>query len=190
MNPDTLSESELAELYDRYAHVVYHRCRRILGNDEEAQDAVHEVFAKVMRAGAEFRGGAFRGEASPMTWMYRISTNHCLNVIRNRSGRAKKHEVHKTDIQGDGFTHPTESQGFDHALLRRLLDEEDDETRACVVHTYFDDCTRQEVADLVGISVPTVRKRVATFLDRARRKLGLAVVAAGTLLLAIAGSLP
>jgi DNA-directed RNA polymerase specialized sigma24 family protein len=41
------------------------------------------------------------------------------------------------------------------------------------MYTFFDDCTRQEVADLVGISVPTVRKRIRQFLERARRQLGV-----------------
>ncbi len=50
-----------------------------------------------------------------------------------------------------------------------LLDRVDEQTRACVIHTFFDDCTRQETARLVGLSVPTVRKRINAFLDLARR---------------------
>lgn len=159
-----MNDAELAELYDRYAHVVYHRCLRILGNEEDAHDALQETFAKVLR-----HGGSFREEASPLTWMYRISTNHCLNVIRNRKGRRDKLHVHREEIAGDGITSPVEA--IDHQRLRDLLAEADDEERQCVVYTYFDDCSRQEVADLVGLSVPTVRKRIQTFLDRARRTL-------------------
>ncbi|MBW2258741.1 MAG: sigma-70 family RNA polymerase sigma factor, partial [Deltaproteobacteria bacterium] len=47
----TLNEAELAELYDRYAHVVYRRCLSILGNEEDAHDATQETFAKVLRHG-------------------------------------------------------------------------------------------------------------------------------------------
>jgi len=169
----TLTDAELAELYARYAHVVFRRCLSILGNEEDAHDAVHDTFSKVMRAGAEFRG-----QSSPLTWMYRISTNHCLNVLRDRKGRQNKLTVHREDLVGDGADHPTGQVAFDHDLVRRLLEDADEETRQCVVHTYFDDCTREEVAELVGISVPTVRKRVAQFLERARRVLGVSGVAA------------
>ena len=64
------------------------------------------------------------------------------------------------------------------------LEQVDEQTRQCVVHTFFDDCTRQETADLVGLSVPTVRKRVNEFIDLARRTFEAAVV----LLVALAAS--
>ena len=169
----TLTDAELADLYDRYAHVVFRRCLSILGNEEDAHDATHETFAKVMRSGDQFRG-----QASPLTWMYRISTNHCLNVLRNRKGRQNKLTVHREDLVGDGAHHPPGQAGFDSELVRRLLEEADEETRLVVVHTYFDDCTREEVAQLVGISVPTVRKRVQQFLEAARQALGVPGVAA------------
>lgn len=173
----TLDDKELGQLYDRYAHVVYRRCLSILGNEEDAHDATQETFAKVLR-----NVERFRREASPLTWMYRISTNHCLNVLRNRKGRSNKLAVHREDIVGDGFSEPEGGARLDHATLRGLLEGLDDETRACVVYTYFDDCTRQEVAELVGLSVPTVRKRIQTFLDHARRALGVHAATLLTLL--------
>ena len=174
-----LTEAELAELYDRYAHVVYHRCLRILKNEEEARDALHETVARVLR-----HGDRFRQEASPLTFMYRIATNHCLNQLRNRRTRDDKHVAHREDIAGDGFLRPDDQDRFDVEVIRAILDEVDEETRRCVTYTYFDDCTRQEVADLVGISVPTVRKRVEGFLTRARKRLGLAAAALAAALIA------
>lgn len=176
----TLSDQELSALYDRYAHVVFRRCVSILGNEEDAHDAVQETFSRVLRHSDEFRG-----QASPLTWMYRISTNWCLNQIRNRSGRGKKLEDKRHEVLPEENHLPTQTSGFDRDLVVRLLDDADDETRACVVHTFFDDCTRQEVADLVGLSVPTVRKRVNEFLDRARRELGVVDAASLAALVAL-----
>jgi len=168
-----LTDDELAELYDRYAHVLFHRCRRILRNDEDANDAVQETFAKVIR-----NADTFRQQSSPLTWMYAISTNYCLNQVRNRNTRRDKRENHKAEIGGPSVVEPSGEAREDHARILALLDDADDETRACVVHTFFDECTRQETAQLVGLSVPTVRKRINTFLDRARRQLGAAVLLA------------
>ncbi|MEQ1501300.1 MAG: sigma-70 family RNA polymerase sigma factor [Myxococcota bacterium] len=172
-----LTDDELARLYDRYAHVLYHRCRALLRNDEEARDAVQETFARVIR-----NADTFRAQSSPLTWMYRISTNWCLNQIRNRRGRHRKHEDHRAEIGGPSIVSPGDDDDADHARILALLDDADDQTRACVVHTFFDDCTREEVAALVGLSVPTVRKRINTFLDQARRQLGVALVAVAVVL--------
>jgi RNA polymerase sigma-70 factor (ECF subfamily) len=180
-----LTDDELARLYDRYGHVLYHRCRSILRNDEEARDAVQETFARVIR-----NADQFRAQSSPLTWMYRISTNYCLNQLRNRRGREKKHEDHREEIGGPSVVRPSESDDADQSRILALLGHADEETRACVVHTFFDDCTREEVASLVGISVPTVRKRINTFLEQARRELGVALAAVAALLLVIGGSLP
>jgi RNA polymerase sigma-70 factor (ECF subfamily) len=173
-----LTDAEIHEIYQRCAPAILRRCRAILRDEDEARDAVQEVFARVLR-----HGDRFRGEASPMTFMYRISTNYCLNQLRNRATRANRLEVHKEEL-GDGLAAPVTAD-LDLERVLALLDEVDEETRACVIHTYFDDCTRQETAELVGISVPTVRKRVGAFLDLARRQLGIAV---GVIVL-LAGSL-
>jgi RNA polymerase sigma-70 factor, ECF subfamily len=162
---------QVGELYERYAHVIFLRARGILGNDEEAQDAVQETFAKVIRNWEQFRG-----ESSPLTWMYRISTNLCLNRIRNRKGHDQKHANHKTEIAGTGTTWLRDD--IDGERLRRLLEDEDAETRAIVVYLYFDDMTREETAELVGLSVPTVRKRLNQFLYRARKVFGVPAEAA------------
>ncbi|MCB9759254.1 MAG: RNA polymerase sigma factor [Alphaproteobacteria bacterium] len=161
-----VDESEIRALYDRYGGVLFHRCRSILGNDEDANDAVQETFARVIR-----HYEAFRADASPLTWMYRISTNLCLNQVRNRRSRRDKREHHRDDIVGDGFAQHDANRWEDADLVRRLLVGVDDETQRMVVHLYFDDMTRQEVADLMGVSLPTLRKRLNYFLKRSRRRI-------------------
>jgi len=179
-----LGDRELEELYERYAPVLFVRCKNLLRNDEDAHDAVHETFARVIRSSENFRQ-----QSSPLTWMYKISTNYCLNQIRNGKGRRQKLDDHKAEIAGPSVFGRIEGTE-DHDRILALLDDCDDQTRRCVIHTYFDDCTRQETADLVGISVPTVRKRVETFLQRARRAFAAAVIAALALSQPLFGGLP
>ncbi|MFH1464923.1 MAG: sigma-70 family RNA polymerase sigma factor [Pseudomonadota bacterium] len=176
------TDVELQDLYQRYAPVIHRRAWSLMGNEEDAADAVQETFARVI-----VHWDAFRGEASPLTWMYRISTNHCLNRMRDRRARADKRAVHRAEFGGDGFE-GGEEEFHDGARVRRLLALADDETRAIVVHLFFDEMTREEAARIVGISVPTLRKRLNAFLKRARKALEgneLAVVT-GALMLAFA----
>lgn len=158
------TDAEIAALYDRYAHVIFHRARQILHNDEEAQDAVQETFARVIH-----HWESFRHEASPLTWMYRISTNWCLNQLRNKKGRRQKREARTHDIVGEGVSWLRPQ--LEAELVRELIAEADEETQRIVIHLYFDDMTREETAKLVGLSVPTLRKRLRAFLKQANLKL-------------------
>jgi RNA polymerase sigma factor (sigma-70 family) len=74
-------------LYRAYGSAVERRARALLGNDAEASDAVQDVFIRVLQCYCEFRG-----ESSPMTWLYRITTNLCLNRLRDRRRRSELHQ--------------------------------------------------------------------------------------------------
>ena len=167
-----ITDTEISEMYVRYAPILHARARGILGDDAEAGDAVQETFARVIRA-----GDGFRAEASPLTWLYQINTNWCLNRLRDQRGHHRKHEERRGEIVGDEAVAPDDER-LDDARIRGLLATEDDCTQRIVVHLFFDDLTREETAVLVGISVPTLRKRLDEFLRRSRRTLGLAVLGA------------
>ncbi len=173
------TDAELQTLYAQYAPVIHRRCRSILGNEEDAHDAVQETFSRVI-----VHWETFRGEASPLTWMYRISTNYCLNRIRNRRSRADKRHVHRDDIVSTSFERA--GSAFESEdTVRRLLELANDQERAIVIHIFFDDMTREQAAQMVGVSVPTLRKRLNIFLKRARKVMesdGFAL-AAGALVL-------
>ncbi len=189
------SDAELQELYERYAPVIHRRCRSILGNDEDAGDALQETFSRVI-----LHWDRFRQESSPLTWMYRISTNYCLNQIRNRTSRSEKRTVHRREIAGSGFARGQDEIVEEEEIIRRLLGLADEQTRAIVICIFFDDMTREQTARMVGISVPTLRKRLGLFFKRARKQLGadgvpvltgaLLILPPGLLVLFIAGSGP
>jgi RNA polymerase sigma-70 factor (ECF subfamily) len=157
------SETEIQALYERYGQVLYARCMSILKNPEDAGDAVQDTFAKVIT-----RWESFQGESSPLTWMYSIATNLCLNRLRNRKGRAQKREQHKEMLVGDGTSAPGAGAWEVSDTVRTLLADEDPQTQAIVVHLFFDDMTREATAKAVGLSVPTLRKRLRAFMERAR----------------------
>jgi len=163
---ETATRAQVEILYNRYSAMVYRRCLRILGDEQDAWDATQEVFARVMR-----HYGSFRAEASPSTWIMRISTNHCLNVLRNRRSRSSKLRARRQDLE------PVDrgTWAFDGVerteLVRALLTRFGPEIQRLVIHHYIDGMTKKEVAALCGLSVPTVRKRLALFVRRSRRYL-------------------
>ncbi len=157
--PSTLPST--GELFKRYGALVYARCRQILG-DQDAADAVQEVFVKVVE-----KRSTFRHDSTPSTWLYAIATLHCLQLLRNRQRRrdklAEASELWPTDT-GPGTAD-------ERISLDRLLAEQPEEVRLMVYLRCVDELTVDEVASVVGRSRKTVGKHVGVFLAGARSAL-------------------
>ncbi len=152
------------ELYHRYAPAVFGRCRYVLKDTEAARDATQEVFVKALHALPEFRAAS-----SPVTWLLRIATHHCLNVLR--AGRAAwREELGRMRQAGSTELVPEQRE-----LIRALLGTVSLEVQEIAVLYYVDELTQEEIAQATGRSAPTVRKRLREFLTRARGALAEAL---------------
>jgi len=68
---------EFGAIYEEYSRQIYYLALRFLGDPTQAEDATHDVFLKAYR-----KLGEFRGEAALRTWLYRITINHCRNLLQ------------------------------------------------------------------------------------------------------------
>ncbi len=169
MSKAAMTEAELLTgLYRTYGGRVYARCLQLLKNPDDAADAVQDVFVKV---GRNLDG--YRAEASPLTWMTRIATNHCLNVLRAK--RAPWHERYRAEIthRGDGV-----DGGFSFTENRELLRlclarcaEVDAQLAELATYAFVDDMRQQDICALVGMSTPTLRKRLREFIALSRAEI-------------------
>lgn len=146
----------LRDLYQRYGPSVFGRCLYLLKERTRAEDATQEVFAKALS-----HLDTFLGNASPLTWLMKIATHHCLNELRGeragwRLGFAAQVEL--TAVPTDGAR---EQEVRD--WVRKLLGRFDLETQAAAVHYHVDGMTLEEVAEVLERSVPTIRKRLEAF---------------------------
>ncbi|HZL20820.1 MAG TPA: sigma-70 family RNA polymerase sigma factor [Polyangia bacterium] len=148
------SRAALRNLYTQYGGAVHNRCRYILGDASQAEDAMQDVFAKALGHWQEFRS-----DASPLTWLTRIATHHCLNLLR--AERAPWHQRFARETQARGEGHGGPQLFEDREAARQLLSQLDLETQRAAIHYFVDEMTLDEVAAAIGRSVPTVRKRLA-----------------------------
>ena len=155
----------LAELYEKHAAQVYGRCRWLLRDEHEARDALQEVFVKALRSMDEFRGAA-----SPGTWLLKIATNHCLNTLRARKA-AFREQLEAMQAERRQDTEPPERR----ELVRMLLGAAPGEAQEVAVLYYVDELTQAEIAQAMGRSLPTVRKRLREFIAAAREALRTAM---------------
>lgn len=149
-------QAELRELYQRYGASVFSRCAYVLRDRTKAEDAMQDVFAKALTHYA-----SFRAEASPLTWLIKIATHHCLNVLRaERAGwHARFERETRSRAEVDGGPQVFEMRD----LVAKMLSRVDQETQTVAIHYHVDEMTLEEVAALLGRSVPTVRKRLQEF---------------------------
>lgn len=138
--------------YRRYGPMVLRRCRTMLRDEQQATDAMQDVFVQILRNHERLED---RGMSS---LLYRVATNVCLNRIRSSKRRPE-------DAQSDLLARIADASGDEsrtqaRAMLDRVLSREPISTTTIAVLHLHDGMTLQEVADTVGLSVSGVRKRL------------------------------
>jgi len=154
-----VGRGDVAELYRTWGPAIYRRWLRLLRDTEAARDATQEVFRKALSSPEKL--------ADPDTalpFIYRIATNHCLNERRN-AGRRGETELDDLDVASD---HPDFPQ---RRLVQRVLSRFDSKTQSIAVGVLVDGMEHEEVASALGISRKTVSRKLARFLDHARKYL-------------------
>jgi RNA polymerase sigma-70 factor (ECF subfamily) len=157
-----MTPEEIGAHFRRHAAMVYRRALILLGNKSDAEDATQEVFMRALRSAEGFAG---RSQVS--TWLYQITTNYCLNAIRNRGQRAKLFEEHLPDLTEDT---PSAIAPSDLLTLRKLLSEADTELATAAVYVYIDGMSHEEAARVLGVSKRTVGNMLERFNSWARAR--------------------
>jgi len=142
-------ESKLEEIYDRYGATVFRRARTLLGDPERARDATQEVF---LRAAQDLE----RVSAHPLPWLFRVTTNLCLNNLRDNRRRIRILAGRTFDIVLD---HGTEARLAVNQLLARVPED----LKEIALHYYVDDLSHEDIASMLGVSRRTIGNRLAAF---------------------------
>lgn len=151
---------QAARLYREYGPAVFRRCLRLLKDREEARDATQEVFVKLVR---DMKRLADRETVLP--WVYRVATNHCLNLRRDASRRGEEELEPALEIAA-----ATPLELFpERQLVQRVLSRFDATTQAVAVGVLVDGMEHEELAAALGISRRTVSRRLDRFLEKARK---------------------
>jgi RNA polymerase sigma-70 factor, ECF subfamily len=157
---DDRTADEVVGLYEKYGPLVYARCRRLLGDAAAAEDLTQDTFLRVHR-----HMGAIPETAKVLPWLYRISTNLCLNAIRD--GRARAIPVRELpDRAGDDD--PGELL-VTRDLVTRLIARASPKVRVAAWLYHVDGMKQEEIAEVLGISRRAVVKRLSQFGSRSRK---------------------
>ncbi len=154
------------QLVLRYQEMAYNVAYRVLGDPEAAADATQDSFLKAYRALREFRGNAFK------SWLLRIVTNTCYDQLRAQQRRpttsledlAVDPEHASRLVQREADPEEYALRGELGALIQVGIQSLPEEQRITLVLADIEGFSYQEIAEITGVQLGTVKSR----LSRAR----------------------
>lgn len=140
-------------LVHRHTGAMYRVALRILGDPEDAQDATQDAFLDAWKGLASFRGDSALG-----TWLYQIVTRRCLRALRRRRTAGPLPEQLVSTAPGPDRIAQDRGQvrHLQEILAARLTHEQ----RVALVLRELEGCSYEEIAEIVGSTVPAVKGRI------------------------------
>jgi RNA polymerase sigma-70 factor (ECF subfamily) len=153
------------EIMIRYERQIYRLCYRYAANPDDARDLAQDVFVKAFEHLA-----TFRREASLKTWLYRIATNHCINHVKANT----REFVEVTEMTGS--VRSTVQAGLEEKeqreYFRRLVKMLPPKQRAILELRIHEQLSYEEIAQMSGRSVSTIKATVFFALAKLRKLMG------------------
>ena len=173
----TGQEEAYEMLIKRFEHPIYNLVMRLLNDPSDSSDVVQEVFLKVFR-----NVRTFRGQSSLKTWIYRIAVNEAYNHRRWFSRHRKQEIGLEPEEEGspalrDSLSDPGRTP-YDwalneerHVMIEQALKDVNPAFRAAVVLRDIDDLSYEEIAEILQISMGTVKSRILRGRESLRKSL-------------------
>ena len=146
----------LGVLLQRYTLLLFGVCMKYLKNEDEARDAVQQIFLKTLVEIPKYRIDYFK------SWLYTIARNHCLMKLRDKHKQMV--EIHdnliiteETSENGRLF-HILKDQQF--TLMKEALSQLTEEQRNCISLFYLEKQTYQQIADKTGFNYMQVKSYI------------------------------
>lgn len=161
-------EYAFAAVFDRYNRLLYTIAYRFLKSEEEAEDAVQHLFMKLWE-----QRETFSFESGIRSLLFTILKNYILNELRHRSLVFEKlYEIsQQTDQQGeDDFLTQFEHSELTNSLRNAIDKLPPQKQKICLLKIEYG-LSNQEIADKMGISVPTVKSHYTQAIKALRNEM-------------------
>lgn len=153
-----------------YQHVMVGFCTNMIGDQTQAEETAQEIFCVAFQAMPRYRQAA-----SIRTWLFAIARKQCFKVMRTqrRRGRIERERLSLIAERShrDPALAPEEDPEIAVRELRQALQRLDKAERSLLLMRYDSELQISELAHILGISVASVRRRLARALDHLREVL-------------------
>jgi len=156
-------EEAFAALFQKYKNLVYKTAYLMLGDANETEDVLQEVFIQVHKSLHTFQPskGAFT------TWLHRITVNRCLNRRRKR----RPLSLDESSLSSLSSRSPS-SESREVEVVRQAVSRLSEKQQAVVILRYYWELPYAEIAQILDIPVGTVKSRLNLALRTIRKELG------------------
>jgi RNA polymerase sigma factor (sigma-70 family) len=144
---------DIRDVYRDHSKFVYNVAYRMLRNKNDAEDVTHDVFIKLMDT-----AGAFKGNSSVKTYIYRITVNLSIDLVRKHQSLARRAERSWEPV-------PAAAQD-DSLLLDSLLGALNEKHRAIVLLYEIAGCSQKEISEALGIGTGTIKSIISRSIAR------------------------
>ena len=151
---------------DRYYEQCARYAVRMLGNRDDAEDALQATFLRAYRA-----LGKYQERDKFSAWLYRILVNQCRSLAARRSQRERvfvREEALLLNAADDRAS--TGWSGEDEEFVQRVLSELDPLLREAFLLKYIEELSYEEMSALTGVGVSALKMRVKRASDRLRER--------------------
>lgn len=160
--------SPASEIYDRYAGRIYNFALRFLKNPEAAEDAMQEVFVKMIR-----HANQFQGDAKLSTWLFSITANWCRDFLRKADNKVKETEEVLIALPAPAELLPDRNleRRQDELRVQRALQALTPEQREAILLSRYQGLSYAEIAQIAGCSEGAVKTRVFRAMETLKKLL-------------------
>lgn len=145
----------VSDLAQRHLDAAYNLGRWLLGNEQDASDAVHDAFLRATRAASTYAGGNARA------WWLAIVRNCCLAVLAARKRQPALRLVDTPEPAADDDVEMNVAAAQSRLRLARHLQALPVEFREALVLREIEDLSYREIADVLGVPIGTVMSRLS-----------------------------
>jgi len=170
-------DAAVAEIYDRYASIAFGLALKIVRDEVEAEDVVHDAFVAVVERADQYRSE--RGTV--VAWLITTVRNLSLDRARRRMRRAQitddelRHAPHEPVMDPEAATWTA----YERHAVRKAMAVLPEAQRSTLEIAFFEGLTYPEIAEREGIPLGTVKSRAARALSALRDALGEALEVEG-----------
>lgn len=150
-----------SQLFERYTHLVFGICMKYLCNEENAKDAVMQVFEKLYNEMDQLEIRSFKN------WIYTVAKNHCLMKLRKKKTILKEQVQYRKNVQLDFMElgveihhHTAIEQEKTFVQLHKAISQLNEKQKECIELLYLQNNSYKQVADITGYSMKQVKSHI------------------------------
>jgi len=148
-------------LFQEYTHIVFGICMKYLSDEDQSKDAVMHIYESVVKDLKIYEVDNFKN------WLYKVSKNHCLKIIRRDKQDQRHSEYVKSkssiDIMEFETTMSQMLDGIEEKkieYLKEAVEKLKEEQRKCIELFYFEDKSYLDIVDITGYPLSKVKSYV------------------------------